>query len=181
MNATSAARAYARDIAGDPVRMIQASETSLTTTATEPAGAALRPTIYRPSRPSITRVENGEEIETEIFRGPALARAGIDFREPVQPGSEVVAIRVPALDVDDLVEIRIPRIYAEAARDATLDRQSWHAPRRLANTLMLPHGWLLIEGSVATVVSQTGDGRTRIEFDAPVDSAPEIVLKVQRC
>ena len=180
MNATSAARAYARDIAGDPVRMIQASDSSLTASVTEPAGAALRPTIYRPSRPSITRVASGEEIEAEIFRGPALARAGIDFRDPVQPGSEVVAIRVPALVAEDLVEIRIPRIYAEAAR-AVPDRSAWSSPRRLANTLMLPHGWLLIESSVATVVSQTGDGRTRIEFDAPFDSAPEIVLTVQRC
>ena len=178
MNARSAALAHARDLAGDFLTMIQAID--------EQAGAAaidrapLRPTIYRPSPPSLTRVANGERIDAEIFGGPALARAGIDFREPVREGSEVVAIRVPALHADDLVEIRIPRAYVDGTRRATPDHPSWTASGRLANSVMLPHGWLLTESSVATIVSQTGDGRTRIEFDAPRDGAAEIVLTVHR-
>ena len=60
MSATSAARAYARDIAGEAVRMIQASDSELTSTL-ERVYAPLRPTTYRPSRPFITRVTGGEE------------------------------------------------------------------------------------------------------------------------
>ena len=59
MSATSAVRAFARDIAGEAVRMVQASTTPLTVSALERAYAPLRPTIYRPSRPS--RVVSDQE------------------------------------------------------------------------------------------------------------------------
>ena len=160
--------------------MIQATDETLAASAIDRAHAPLRPTVYRPSRPSVTRLESGEELEAEIFRGPALARAGINAREPMHAGGEVVAIRVPALHADDLVEIRIPRAYAESTPASAPDHPAWTSPGRLANSVMLPHGWLLIESSVPTIVSQTGDGRTRIEFDAPQESEPEIVLTVQR-
>ena len=160
--------------------MIQATDETLAARAFDRAHAPLRPTIYRPSRPWVTRLGSGEEVEAEIFRGPALARAGVNASEPLHAGSDVVAIRVPALHTDDLVEIRIPRAYVETARASTPDHPAWMSPGRLANSVMLPHGWLLIESSVPTIVSQTGDGRTRIEFDAPHESEPEIVLTVQR-
>ena len=60
MSVISAARAYTRDIAGEAVRMLQASDSDLTS-ALERAYAPLRPTIYRPSRPSIARITGGEE------------------------------------------------------------------------------------------------------------------------
>ena len=60
MSATSAARAYACDIAGEAVRLLQTSDSDLTTTL-ERVYAPLRPTTYRPSRPLITRVTGGEE------------------------------------------------------------------------------------------------------------------------
>jgi hypothetical protein len=160
--------------------MIQATDETLATSAIDRAHAPLRPTIYRPSQPSVRHLESGEELEAEIFRGPALARAGIDAREPMHAGSDVVAIRVPALHADDLVEIRIPRAYAESTPVSAPERPARMTPGRLANSVMLPHGWLLIESSVPTIVSQTGDGRTRIEFDAPRESESEIVLTVQR-
>jgi hypothetical protein len=178
MSATSASRAHARKIAGESVTMIQGNDSPSSTAAIERAHAPLLPTVFRPSHPSVTRVAGGEAIKTEIFRGPALAHAGIDFRDPVREGTEVVAIRVPALHVDDLVELRIPRAYVERA-STEADHPAWSATQP-ANSVMLPHGWLLIESSVATIVSQTGDGRTRIEFDAPDDAAREVVLTVQR-
>ncbi len=160
--------------------MIQASDARLIAGTIAGILPSLRPTIYRPSRPSVTHVATGEEIETEIFRGPALARAGIEFREPIREGSEVVAIRVPALHADDMVEIRIPRTYTERKRIVSSDHSAWSSSGRPANSVMLPHGWLLIESSVPTIVSRTGDGRTRIEFDAPDADAAEVVLTVQR-
>jgi hypothetical protein len=61
MSATSAVRAYTRDIAGEAVRMMQASESDPTTSTLERVYAPLRPTTYRPSRPSPARVTGGEE------------------------------------------------------------------------------------------------------------------------
>ena len=159
--------------------MIQATDSRLIAGALPGAHASLNPTVYRPTRPSITHVASGEEIETEIFRGPALARAGIALRDPIREGSEIVAIRVPALHADDLVEIRIPRAYTDRApaRPGRAGRTSHGRP---ANSVLLPHGWLLIASSVPTVVCRAGDGRTRIEFDAPDEDASELVLTVQR-
>ena len=160
--------------------MIQATDSRLIAGTITGIVPSLRPTVYRPSRPSITHVTTGEEIETEIFRGPALARAGIEFRDPIREGSEVVAIRVPALHADDTVEIRIPRAYTDRRRVPPTDHSAWSSRGRPANSVMLPHGWLLIESSVPTIVSRTGDGRTRIEFDPPEDDAAEVSLTVQR-
>jgi hypothetical protein len=58
MSVISAARAYARDIAGEAVRLIQTSDS---TSTLERVYAPLRPTIYRPSRPSTARITDGEE------------------------------------------------------------------------------------------------------------------------
>ena len=72
--------------------MIQATDPRLIAGALTGAHASLNPTVYRPTRPSITHVASGEAIETEIFRGPALARTGIALRDPVRESSEVVPI-----------------------------------------------------------------------------------------
>ena len=57
MSATSAARAYTREITGQTARMSQTSDSALTITGLERAYAPLRPTVYRPSGPSATRSE----------------------------------------------------------------------------------------------------------------------------
>lgn len=71
MSATSAARDYARDIVGAIVKMIQASDNPLTVSALERVYAPLRPTIYRPSRPSVSR-EQEEHEDTKNMKGTAL-------------------------------------------------------------------------------------------------------------
>jgi hypothetical protein len=60
MKATSAARAYTREIAGEAVRLVQSSDSDLTTTL-ERVYAPLRPTTYRPSRSATARVTGAEE------------------------------------------------------------------------------------------------------------------------
>ena len=73
MSATLAARTCTRGIAGETVRMIQASHATITD-AMERTYTSMRPTIYRPSRPSSKRVENGEDSQPGIVRVPANTR-----------------------------------------------------------------------------------------------------------
>jgi hypothetical protein len=92
-----------------------------------------------------------------------------------------VVIRVPAIDADEPVQLRIPHSYAESPRPIAQHHLAWETSAGPANSLVLPRGWHLIESSVPTIVSATSDGRTNVEFDAPHDSAHEIVMTVQRC
>ena len=66
--------------------MIRATNDTATDTALDRTYPPLCPTVYRPSRPSATRIEKGEEIRADVFRGPGAPRAGVDGREPVREG-----------------------------------------------------------------------------------------------
>ncbi len=141
----------------------------------------MHPTVYITQLPTARLIDSGEELDTEILRGPALARAGIDIRGPVRSGVDVVAICVPVLETDEPVQLRIPFAYAELAR--TVDNggpAAWKSDTRPANAMLLPSNWHLVESSVPTIVSRTTDGQTRIEFDAPRDGPADILLTVRR-
>ena len=68
MSATSAARAYARDITGETLTLVRASDKPLTAEAIERSYPPLRPTVYRPSRPSTARLPARDEIEVKVLR-----------------------------------------------------------------------------------------------------------------
>jgi hypothetical protein len=141
----------------------------------------MHPTIYIAPLPTARLVDSGEELDAEILRGPALARAGIDIRGPVRAGVDVVAICVPVLDTDEPVQLRIPYGYAEVARTGDDgDPNTWKSDARPANAMLLPDGWHLVESSVPAIVSRMTDGQMRIEFDAPRDGPADILLTVRR-
>jgi hypothetical protein len=141
----------------------------------------MHPTVYAPQLPTAKLIDSGEELDTEILRGPALARAGIDIRGPVRAGVDVVAICVPALGTDEPVQLRIPYGYAELARALDdVDSGGWDVSARPANAMLLPAGWHLVESSVPTIVSRMTDGQTRIEFDAPREIHADVLLTVRR-
>ena len=157
--------------------MVQANESAMRSGARELGPSSLRPTVYRPSRPYALPASNGDEPAKRVFRGPALARAGIWFRGPAGTDN-IVAVRVPAAGPEELVELRIPRVLTDGAH-STGQQYTPTSAAPLPNAMLLPAGWYLLGSSVPTVVSQTGDGRTRIEFDAPPDGAPEVVLTLR--
>jgi len=157
--------------------MVQANESAMRSGARELGASSLRPTVYRPSRPSAIPASNGDAPGTSVFRGPALARAGIWFRGP-NGADNIVAVRVPAAGPEELVELRIPRVLTDHAPPMS-PKYTPTSDAQLANAMLLPAGWYLLGSSVATVVSQTGDGRTRIEFDAPPDGTSEVVLTLR--
>jgi hypothetical protein len=66
--------------------MIRATDDTATDTALERTYPPLCPTVYRPSRPSVTRIEKEEGIRADVFRGPGSPRAGVDGRDAVREG-----------------------------------------------------------------------------------------------
>ena len=68
MSATSAARAHARDFTGETLAIMRASDKPVTADAIERSYPPLRPTVYRPSRPSATRVPPRDELEVKVLR-----------------------------------------------------------------------------------------------------------------
>ena len=73
MSMTLAARTSTRGIAGETVRMIQASQT-IATDVIERTYASLRPTVYRPSGVPAKSTRKGAQLPAGIVRAPAPAR-----------------------------------------------------------------------------------------------------------
>ena len=67
MSATSAARAYARDIPGERFTLIRAGDKPLTAAA-ERTYPTLRPTVYRPSRPAANKVPGRDAIGATVLK-----------------------------------------------------------------------------------------------------------------
>ena len=130
-------------------------------------------------RPTVQRLSDGSELETDVLRGPSLVTEELELDELPAIDASVVAITIPSLPSDDVIQLRFPRACLEGAPAVSLD--SGERPsRRPANVVVLPPRWYLLEATVATVVSRTRKGCIRIAFDAPPDSADDTVLTIVR-
>jgi hypothetical protein len=129
--------------------------------------------------PSVRRVADGSSVDADVVRGASLVASELELDEIPRIGADVVGILIPSLSTDDVIQLRIPRDCVDAAPSHSAG-DSHITTRRLANAVVLPPGWYLVEASLSTIVSRTRSGSTRIEFDAPTDDATEIVLTIVR-
>jgi hypothetical protein len=51
---------------------------------------------------------------------------------------------------------------------------------RAENAVVLPKGWILTNSTAPAVVSQTADGRTRLDFNNPRPDEVEVLLTARR-
>jgi len=118
------------------------------------------------SRPSARILDTGEELPVRTLRGAAITEANIDIGQPVAPETEVVVIDFPAPRTGESRRLRISETYTDPARYALKgDTLVWdRAFGRPANAMVLPSGWSLANCSVPATVSQTEDGRVRLDF-----------------
>jgi hypothetical protein len=134
------------------------------------------------SNPSAVILDTGEKLQTETLKGDAITQAKLDIGEPVQPESEVVVIRFPAVKKGQSTRLRISETYADATRyrveggELIWDR----AFGRPANAMVLPLGWSLTHCSIPGTVSITSDGRVRVDFVNPRPDEIQVLLKAQR-
>jgi len=136
----------------------------------------------RASDPSARLLDTGEALKVETVKGAALAAAKIDVGEPVTPDTEVVVIRFPAVERGQSVRLRIAETYTDEGRyymDG--DELGWdRSLGRPRNAVVLPAGWYVTASSIPAVVSMTGDGRVRLEYDNPRPDEVAVLLKARK-
>jgi hypothetical protein len=121
------------------------------------------------SNPAARILDTGEALKAEILRGEAITTAGLDIGEPVRPDSEVVLVRFAPVARGASVRLRISETYTDPERyrlegeELVWDR-SFGRPR---NAVVLPAGWVLTASSIPGVVSETAEGRIRLDFVNP--------------
>jgi hypothetical protein len=138
------------------------------------------------SNPSARILDTGEALKVETLRGEAITRAGLDLageiEGPVMPDTEVVLIRFAPVAKGSSVRLRISETYTDAGRyrmegDALVFDRSLGRPR---NAIVLPVGFYLTTCSIPATVSETSDGRIRLDFVNPRPDDIDVLLKARR-
>jgi hypothetical protein len=136
------------------------------------------------SNPSARILDTGETLKPEVLKGTAITAAGLDIGEgePVRPESEVVVIRFPALPLGGSLRLRISETYTDSARyrlegDELVWDRSFGRPR---NAVVLPAGWMVTASSIPATISETDDGRIRLDFVNPRPDEIAVLIKARR-
>jgi hypothetical protein len=136
----------------------------------------------RASKPSAKILDTGEVLKVETLRGEEIGRAKIDIGEPVQPDSEAVVIRFPAVQQGRSVRLRISETYTDEksyrveGEELVFDRTFGRA----RNAVVLPAGWYLTASAIPAVVSQMPDGRIRLDFVNPRPDEIAVLIRAKR-
>jgi hypothetical protein len=136
----------------------------------------------RASKPSARILDTGEKLKVETLRGEEITRAALDVGEPVGPETEVVVIRFAPVVKGRSVRLRISETYTDEksyrleGEELVFDR-SFGRPR---NAVVLPAGWYLTASAVPATVSQTPDGRIRLDFVNPRNDEIAVLIRAAR-
>ncbi|MGH7467830.1 MAG: hypothetical protein ACRENP_07550 [Longimicrobiales bacterium] len=133
------------------------------------------------TRPSARNLDTGEELKWEVLKGDAITKANLDVRD-VTPQTEVVVFHFPAVKTGESVRIRMFETYTDTARykqvgDELLWDRSFGRP---ANAVVLPAGWMLTNSSIPAAVSETSDGRVRLDFINPRPDEIAVLITARR-
>ena len=136
----------------------------------------------RSSRPSAVILDTGERLEASTLRGEEIPRAGVDIGEPVAPDSEAVVIRFPAVQKGRSLRLRISETYTDE-KSYRLDGDKLVFDRsfgRAHNAVVLPAGWYLTVSAIPATVSETPDGRIRLDFVNPRNDEIAVLIEARR-
>lgn len=134
------------------------------------------------SNPSARILDTGEALKAETLRGEEISRARLDIGEAVQPDSEVVVIRFPAVKKGESVRLRIsetytdPKSYRSEGDELVFDRTFGRA----RNAVVLPAGWYLTGSSIPATISETPDHRIRLDFVNPRPDEIAVLITAKR-
>lgn len=134
------------------------------------------------ANPSARILDTGEALNPEILKGEAITAAALDIGEPVRPDSEIVLVRFPPVGRRASLRLRISETYTDPARyrlegDELVWDRSFGRPH---NAVVLPAGWRLTASSIPATVTETADGRIRLDFVNPRPDEIAVLLKARR-
>ena len=117
------------------------------------------------SHPSARILDTGEELKWEVVTGDAIRRAGLDVPD-VTSQTQVVVFHFTAVKPNTSVRLRMYETYTDSARyrldgDMLVWDRSFGRP---ANAVVLPVGWYLTNSAIPGTISETADGRVRLDF-----------------
>jgi hypothetical protein len=134
------------------------------------------------SNPAARNLDTGETLRVETLKGDAVLASGPAQEEGVKPDDDVVVAHFGAVPPGGSVRLRIsetytdPKSYRLEGDDLVFDR-TFGRPR---NAVVLPAGWSLTATSIPAMVTETADGRIRLDFlnNRPDDIA--VLIKARR-
>ena len=136
----------------------------------------------RVSDPSAYVLDTGEVLKQETLKGSAITDAKLDIGQAVMPETEAVVVRFPPITAGQSLRLRIsetytaPESYRLDGNDLVFER-SFGRPR---NSVVLPPGWYLTASSIPAVVSETADGRIRLDFMNGRPDSIDVFVKARR-
>jgi hypothetical protein len=136
------------------------------------------------SNPSAKNLDTGEALQEQLLRGDAITKAGISEPGlgPVGPDTEVVVFRFNPAPTGGSVRLRMTETYTDPERYTLKDgvlifHRSFARP---ANAVVLPTGWALTGSTIPAVVSQTADGRERLDFENPRPDEVDVAITARK-
>lgn len=134
------------------------------------------------SNPSARNLDTGEALAVETVKGDALAKTGTPEDEEVPPDAEVVVVHFAPVPPNGSVRLRIAETYTDPGRyrlegDELVFDRGFSRPR---NAVVLPAGWYLTASSIPAMVSETADGRIRLDFVNPRPDEIAVLIKARR-
>lgn len=134
------------------------------------------------SGPAAQVLDTGETLRVETLKGPAISAAKLDIGEPVLADSEVVVVHFPAVPRGGSIRLRISETYTDAGRyrlvgDSLVFDRTLSRPR---NAIVLPAGYFLTASSIPATVSETDDGRIRLDFWNPRPDEIAVLIHAKR-
>lgn len=134
------------------------------------------------SKPSARNLDTGDELKWEVVKGDAITKGGYKVAD-VTPQSEIVVFKFAPVQAGESVRIRMFETYTDTARYKLVGQElMWDRSfGRPDNAVVLPKGWLLTNSSVPATVSETADGRVRLDFINPrTDEIPVLITARRR-
>jgi hypothetical protein len=133
------------------------------------------------SNPRARNLDTGEDLQWEIIKGEAVARANLGVRD-VTPQTEVVVFRYPPVPRGGSTRLRMYETYTDTARYTVLnDELIWNRTfGRPFNAVVLPAGWTLTNSSIPATVSTLPDGRVRLDFINPRPDNIDVLITARR-
>ncbi|HXO26803.1 MAG TPA: hypothetical protein VOA80_05640 [Thermoanaerobaculia bacterium] len=153
------------------------------------------------SAPSARNLDTGEALRVETLRGEALRHAGLDAEElrevaggsggapasvatvaDIPPDTEVVIAHFEPVRPGESVRLRIAETYTDPRSyrldgDLLVFDRTFGRPR---NAVVLPAGWSLAASAIPATVTETADGRIRLDFVNPRPDDIAVLIEARR-